>query len=149
MGIGVGGGRCVLTSGNRDPIYDKVSSLEAGAIRGVQSHSMIRVINSGDALGKFAKGKREWELGVDASVAVTQLSANSDLLACAGRASAANLAGQVQLRLVRLSDRIWSSRDACMTPLTGSSWDKPGVEGRGCEGQLWVGGRSKGSNSGW
>jgi lipid-binding SYLF domain-containing protein len=79
VGIGVEGGKCVLTTGDGDPLYYKTSSLKAGAILGVQAHSMILVINSDDALAKFTSGKREWELGIDASVSVAQLGAGGDL----------------------------------------------------------------------
>lgn len=48
-------------------------------ILGVASHSMILVMNSDTALAKFTSGKREWEFGVDASVAVAKIGAGGDL----------------------------------------------------------------------
>ena len=77
--IGVEGGKCVLTVGDGDPIFYQTRGLKAGAIIGVQSHSMILVINTDQALAKFTEGKREWELGVDASFAVATIAAGGDL----------------------------------------------------------------------
>jgi lipid-binding SYLF domain-containing protein len=79
FGIGVEGGKCVLTSGSVEPIYYGTTALKAGFIVGVESHSMILALNTDTALAKFTKGERKWELGVDASVAVAKLSAGGDL----------------------------------------------------------------------
>ena len=40
---------------------------------GVSSYSMILALNTDDAVAKFTKGEREWEMGVDASVAVAKV----------------------------------------------------------------------------
>lgn len=40
---------------------------------------MILALNTDEALAKFTSGKREWELGVDASVAVAEFGAGGDL----------------------------------------------------------------------
>jgi len=81
MGIGIGfeGGKCVLTTGSDKPLYYSTRGLKAGAILGVQKHSMILVINTDEALAKFTSGEREWEFGVDASVSVAKLSAGGDI----------------------------------------------------------------------
>jgi lipid-binding SYLF domain-containing protein len=80
-GVGIGGerGKCVLTSGAGEPIYYQSTALKAGLIVGLASHSMILVINSDTALAKFTSGKREWEMGVDASVAVAKIGAGGEL----------------------------------------------------------------------
>ena len=40
---------------------------------------MILVMNTDEALAKFTTGEREWELGVDASVAVAKIGAGGDI----------------------------------------------------------------------
>jgi lipid-binding SYLF domain-containing protein len=77
--IGGEGGDCVLTTGSPTPLYYSSSSLKAGAVLGVQQHSLILVINTAEALAKFTSGEREWELGVDASVAVGKVGAGGDI----------------------------------------------------------------------
>jgi len=79
LGIGAEAGKCVLTSGAGEPLYYSSIGLKAGLIAGVESHSMILALNTDEALAKFTKGDREWELGVDASVAVAKLGAGGDL----------------------------------------------------------------------
>jgi lipid-binding SYLF domain-containing protein len=78
-GIGAERGQCVLTSGTDEHLYYQSTALKAGAILGVSSHSMILVINTDKALANFTSGKREWEFGVDASVAVAKIGAGGDL----------------------------------------------------------------------
>ena len=53
--------------------------MKGGFIAGIQSHSMILALNTDEALARFTSGKREWELGVDASVAVAEYGAGGDL----------------------------------------------------------------------
>jgi lipid-binding SYLF domain-containing protein len=77
--IGVEGGNCVLTSGAAQPIYYGTSALKAGLLAGVASHSMILVMNTDSALANFTSGKSEWEMGVDASVAVAKVGAGGSL----------------------------------------------------------------------
>jgi lipid-binding SYLF domain-containing protein len=79
FGVGVEGGKCVLTSGSPEHLYYGLLALKTGFIVGYESHSMILALNTDTALAKFTKGEREWELGVDASVAVAKLSAGGDL----------------------------------------------------------------------
>ena len=77
--VGVEGGKCVLTAGAPERLYYGLLALKAGFIFGVESHSMILVMNTDTALAKFTKGEREWELGVDASVAVAKIGVGGDL----------------------------------------------------------------------
>jgi lipid-binding SYLF domain-containing protein len=79
VGIGAERGKCVLTSGAGENLYYQSSALKAGMILGVASHSMILVLNTDAALANFTSGKREWEFGVDASVAVAKIGAGGDL----------------------------------------------------------------------
>lgn len=79
LGIGAEHGKCVLTSGGKQPLYYGTTGLKAGFIAGLEQHSMILAINTEEALSKFTGGEREWELGVDASVAVAKVGAGGDL----------------------------------------------------------------------
>jgi lipid-binding SYLF domain-containing protein len=79
FGVGVEGGKCVLTSGAPEPLYYGLTALKTGFIVGVESHSMILVMNTDTALAKFTSGTREWEFGVDASVAVAKIGVGGDL----------------------------------------------------------------------
>jgi len=78
-GVGVEGGKCVLTSGTDDLLYYRSRGIKAGAILGVQSHSMILVMKTDEAMANFTSGKREWEFGVDASVSVAKLAVGGDI----------------------------------------------------------------------
>jgi lipid-binding SYLF domain-containing protein len=77
--VGVESGKCVLTSGASEPLYYGSTALKAGFIIGIESHSMILALNTDTALAKFTKGEREWEFGVDASVAVAKIGVGGDL----------------------------------------------------------------------
>jgi lipid-binding SYLF domain-containing protein len=79
VGIGAERGKCVLTMGAKEKLYYLTSALKAGAILGAASHSMILVMNTDETLAKFTSGKREWEFGVDASVAVAKVGVGGDL----------------------------------------------------------------------
>lgn len=79
LGIGAEGGKCVLTTGSDKPLYYSSIGLKTGLIAGAESHSMILALNTDEALAKFTKGEREWEFGVDASVAVAKIGAGGDL----------------------------------------------------------------------
>lgn len=79
IGIGTEGGKCVLTDGGAEPLYYSTRALKAGALLGIESHSMILVLNTDDSLAHFTSGKREWEFGVDASIAVAKVGAGGDL----------------------------------------------------------------------
>ncbi len=77
--VGVEGGKCVLTTGAPARLYYGSTALKAGFIAGIESHSVILALNTDTALAKFTSGAREWEFGVDASVAVAKISAGGDL----------------------------------------------------------------------
>jgi lipid-binding SYLF domain-containing protein len=79
VALGAEAGKCVLTSGSSDPVYYQSTALKGGLIIGVEWHSMILVINTAEALAKFTSDKREWELGVDASIAIAEIGAGGDL----------------------------------------------------------------------
>jgi lipid-binding SYLF domain-containing protein len=77
--IGVEGGDCVLYSGASLPLYYSTNAVKAGFLVGVQSYSMILVMNTDEALAKFTSGDREWEVGADASVAIAKMGAGGSL----------------------------------------------------------------------
>jgi len=77
--VGAEHGKCVLTSGADEPLYYGSTGLKAGMIAGIEAHSMILVLNTNEALAKFTSGEREWEFGVDASVAVAKIGAGGDI----------------------------------------------------------------------
>jgi lipid-binding SYLF domain-containing protein len=77
--IGVESGSCVLTKGTATPLYYGTSALKAGLLGGIQSYSMILVLNTDPAVAKFTSDTREWEMGVDASMAVAKLDAAGSL----------------------------------------------------------------------
>jgi lipid-binding SYLF domain-containing protein len=79
IGIGTEGGKCVLTDGGAEPLYYNTRALKAGALLGVQKHSMILVMNTDEAMANFTSGKREWEFGVDASVSIAKIGAGGDI----------------------------------------------------------------------
>ncbi len=79
LGFGAEGGRCVLMTEGADNTYYGSFGVKGGFIAGFQSHSMILAMNTAEALAKFTSNDREWELGVDASVAVAQISAGGDI----------------------------------------------------------------------
>ena len=77
--VGVESGECVLTKGSATPLYYGTSALKGGFIAGLEKHSMILVLNTDEALAKFTSGSREWEMGVDASLAVAKLGAGATI----------------------------------------------------------------------
>jgi lipid-binding SYLF domain-containing protein len=77
--VGVESGDCVLSKGAPKPIYYGTTAAKAGLLVGVSSYSMILALNTDEALAKFTKGEREWEMGVDASVAVAKVGAGGAL----------------------------------------------------------------------
>ena len=77
--IGVESGNCVLTKGTPTSLYYGTSAVKAGLLAGIQSYSMILVLNTPEAVAKFTSENREWEMGMDASVAVAKLDAAGTL----------------------------------------------------------------------
>lgn len=79
LGIGAERGKCILTSGAEGKLYYITTGLKAGAIIGASSHSMILLLNTDEVLAKFTGSEREWEFGVDASVAIAKVGAGGEL----------------------------------------------------------------------
>jgi len=77
--VGIEGGDCVLYSGAALPLYYSTTAVKAGFLAGVESYSMILVMNTDEAFAKFASGAREWEIGADASVAIAKTGAGGSL----------------------------------------------------------------------
>jgi lipid-binding SYLF domain-containing protein len=77
--IGVEGGECVLRVGGKTVDYYSNKAGKFGFLAGVQWYSLILVFNDQAALDKFRTGEREWEAGVDASVAVAEVGASGSL----------------------------------------------------------------------
>jgi lipid-binding SYLF domain-containing protein len=77
--IGVEGGKCVLREGGKTVDYYANRAGKFGFLAGIQWYSLILVFNDQAALDKFRTGEREWEAGVDASVAVAKVGASGTL----------------------------------------------------------------------
>lgn len=69
----------MLTDGSTEPLYDSTRALKAGAILGMEKHSMILVLNTDESMANFTSGKREWKFGVNASVSVAKVGAGGDI----------------------------------------------------------------------
>lgn len=68
--VGVESGKCTLRVRGETVEHYRTQSGKLGLLIGVQSYSMILVFNQQAVLDTFRTGKRVWEVGVDASVAV-------------------------------------------------------------------------------
>jgi lipid-binding SYLF domain-containing protein len=79
LGVGAEHGKCVLTSGSPEPLYYGSTGIKAGLLAGLEWHSMILALNTDEALAHFTSGTREWEMGVDAAVAVAKIGVGGDL----------------------------------------------------------------------
>jgi lipid-binding SYLF domain-containing protein len=77
--IGIEGGKCEMRVGGKVVEYYRSSAAKLGLLAGIQSYSMILVFNDQAALDTFRTGDREWEVGVDASVAVAEVGATGKL----------------------------------------------------------------------
>ena len=77
--IGVEGGNCVLRVGGKTVEYYANRAGKFGWLAGIQWYSLILVFNDQAALDKFRTGEHEWEVGVDASVAVAKVGASGSL----------------------------------------------------------------------
>ena len=71
--VGVESGKCALQVGGETVEHYRTSAAKVGLLAGGQSYSMIMVFNDQATLDKFRSGDREWEVGVDASVAVAKV----------------------------------------------------------------------------
>lgn len=77
--IGVEGGKCQMRVAGKGVGYYRTRAAKVGWLVGVQSYSMILVFNQDAALKTFMTGDREWEVGVDASVAIAKVGATGKL----------------------------------------------------------------------
>jgi len=77
--VGVEGRKCTLRVGGKTVEYYRTRSGKLGLLAGIQSYSMILVFNQQAALDTFRTGEREWEVGVDASVAVAEVGASGKM----------------------------------------------------------------------
>ena len=80
-GFVVGGesGECVMQVGGKTVEYYANHAGKIGLVAGIQWYSLILVFNEQEALDKFRTGKREFEIGADASVAVAKVGAGGSL----------------------------------------------------------------------
>lgn len=76
---GVEGGKCVLQVNGDTVGYYANRAVKFGLLAGVQWYSLILVFNQQAALDTFRTGEREFEVGVDASVAVAKIGAGGSL----------------------------------------------------------------------
>lgn len=74
--IGVEGGTCAMQIKGKTTEYYRTTSLKAGLLAGVESHSLLLVFNDTAALAKFREGKRNWQVGGNFSVAVAKKGAS-------------------------------------------------------------------------
>lgn len=77
--VGVESGKCAMQVGGETVEHYRTSAAKVGLLAGGQTYSMIMVFNDQAALDKFRTGDREWEVGVDASVAVAKTGAGGSL----------------------------------------------------------------------
>ncbi len=77
--IGVEGGKCVMQVGGKTVEYYTNRAGKFGLVAGIQWYSLILVFNDQASLDLFRTGKREFEVGVDASVAVAKVGAGGSL----------------------------------------------------------------------
>jgi lipid-binding SYLF domain-containing protein len=77
--IGVEGGKCEMRVGGKVVEYYRTRAAKVGLLAGLQSYSMVLVFNDQAALDTFRTGDREWEVGVDASVAVAKVGASGKM----------------------------------------------------------------------
>jgi lipid-binding SYLF domain-containing protein len=77
--IGVEGGKCVMRVGGKTVEYYRTRAGKLGLLAGIQWYSLILVFNDQAALDAFRTDEREWEVGVDASVAVAEVGASGKM----------------------------------------------------------------------
>jgi lipid-binding SYLF domain-containing protein len=77
--VGVEGGKCVMKVGGKTIDYYRNRAGKFGWLAGIQWYSLILVFNDQATLDKFRTGEREWEVGVDASIAVAKVGASGSL----------------------------------------------------------------------
>ena len=77
--VGVEGGKCVMRVGGKTVDYYTNRAGKFGWLAGIQWYSLILVFNDQATLDKFRSGERDWEVGVDASVAIAKVGASGSL----------------------------------------------------------------------
>jgi lipid-binding SYLF domain-containing protein len=77
--IGVEGGKCVMQAEGKPVEYYTNRAGKFGLLAGIQWYSLILVFNDQASLDLFRTGKREFEIGADASVAVAKVGASGSL----------------------------------------------------------------------
>jgi lipid-binding SYLF domain-containing protein len=77
--IGVEGGKCVMREGGKTIDYYATRAGKFGLLAGIQWYSLILVFNDQASLDKFRTGDSDWEVGVDASIAVAKVGASGSL----------------------------------------------------------------------
>jgi len=77
--VGVEGGKCVMRVDDKTVDYYRTRSGKLGLLAGIQWYSLILVFNDQEALKTFQSEEREWEIGVDASVAVADKGASGKM----------------------------------------------------------------------
>ena len=77
--IGVESGTCEMRVGGKVTGYYSTTAAKVGLLAGYQSYSMVLVFNDQATLEKFQSDDSEWEVGVDASVAVAKVGASGKL----------------------------------------------------------------------
>ena len=77
--IGVEGGKCVMRENGKTIDYYANRAGKFCWLAGIQWYSLILVFNDQATLDKFRTGERDWEVGVDASVAVAKVGASGSL----------------------------------------------------------------------
>jgi len=77
--VGIEGGKCVMREGGKTVDYYANRAGKFGWLAGIQWYSLILVFNDQAVLDKFRTGDRDWEVGVDASIAVAKVGASGSL----------------------------------------------------------------------
>ena len=77
--IGGEGGECVMQVGGKTVDYYANHAGKFGLVAGIQWYALILVFNDQKTLDSFRTGKRDFEIGVDGSVALGKVGASGTL----------------------------------------------------------------------
>lgn len=77
--VGAESGKCEMRVGGEVVDYYRINAVKLGLLAGIEWYTMVLVFNDQEELDKFRTGKREWEIGVDVSVAIVKLGATGKL----------------------------------------------------------------------
>ncbi len=77
--VGIESGKCEMRVGGEVVDYYRINAVKVGLLVGIEWYSMVLVFNDQEELDKFRTGKREWEIGADASVAIVKVGATGKL----------------------------------------------------------------------